>query len=459
MTKLKKLLAAAAFGALTLLGLVQPLKSQPAPFPTINPACNPTTGVNCTVWDTTTWILFFNSVLYTTGSDGSLLNVTANGMTSTLKAWIENLSGGVDGCKSILLYGGNNVGTGDNTPALSAAETAGGDAVCVYFPSGTYTFASQQTFTLPSVTASYTLKGDGAENTKLLWLGGQGIALSLIGPYNTVHIRDMSLLSGMAAGGTAINITQTAASIPNPAETALSDISGVTIRGSDGLAMTDYWNSGIYIFGASNINFLNDFVNGPAGKLGIGLTFTGTSSLIPVVFNVSGSTFNYLATGIEYGTYTQGVTISQSNFTYDMVGIATPVGGVNLAQLSVTNSEFNCLTTGIFLEVTPEATMLANNFFILPTNSLGINLTLAGAYTVVGNVLAGLSATNTAGLQVTSSQANGVITGNMFVQITNNCIALLGPSSGVNVQSNSYQACGTNVVDGGSGNTVGGGSP
>jgi hypothetical protein len=357
----------------------------------------------------------------------------------------------------LLQWFGGGPAAANNVAAWNLAVAAGGNATRIHFPRGSYTFVTSAVLALSS-TASVTLTGDGPELTKLLFTTG-GFAITLVSQNNSVHVRDMSLLAGGANSGTALTIAQTAAGVTNPANSALSDIANVTIRGSDGLAQTNYFTVGVTINGASNFNFDNLFVTGAlTHTAGYGVFLFGTAAITPVLFNFVGCVFNYLNVGINYGSYVQGVSVSQCNFTYDQYGIYCPAALINLAQLAITESQFNCFLYGVLTQSNPAGFSISDNFILVPNNGVGLRHEQAGLFNITGNTFFALGSTGTTGIQIATSTGFGVITGNAFVALATRAISLEATSSNVNVQSNSYQACGANVVNAGTANTVGGGS-
>jgi hypothetical protein len=134
-------------------------------------------------------------------------------------------------CPSIERYGGST-GRADNGPALLSALTAtSGEGRCVSFPPGRFTFTSPITFRLPNDAASATLIGAGADVTELDWPNGGGLTFELVGQNNSVHVRNLSLTTGTVGAGRALVLQQAADLGGNPADNALSDVSGVSIRG------------------------------------------------------------------------------------------------------------------------------------------------------------------------------------------------------------------------------------
>jgi hypothetical protein len=364
-------------------------------------------------------------------------------------------------CSNILAYGGVANGTTDNTAAMTAALAASPVASpCVYFPPGVFAFASGITWSAPTYTAAITILGSGSDVTILKWAGGQGITLRLSGPSNSVHVRNMSMVNGAANSGTALSINLVNTSL-NPANTALSDVTGVTFRGGDGYALTDYWATGISVNGASNINFTSLSFVGSSSVAGIGVALAGTSSIIPVEFNFQTNSFYGLFYGIQYGNYVQGVTVNQSNFTNVDYGISSASGLTALAQLTIVGSQFNCLANGISLLSNPApGILIEGNLILVPNGAIGISLTSAGLYSIIGNSFFNANSTpsGNTGIYIVSSTAPGVLSGNTIYGMAGNGIVLGSSSHNVNVQSNAYSSNGANLVNNGTSNTIGGGS-
>jgi hypothetical protein len=379
-------------------------------------------------------------------------------------------------CQSILDYGGNNQGSVDNSAALTATIAASGSSnSCVFLPPGTYAFSGNVSYTLPSATASVSILGAGIGLTKLYWAAGGGLKFSLAGSGNSVHIRDMSFLTGAAGtGNPAISFSNTNNSAqPLPAE--ISDVTNVSIHGVDGYALTDYWSQGIFENSWSNINFTNVSITGGGGGgdlsgysgQGVGVYMTGSSgSGAPpqgVQFNFSSCLFTYLNMGIQYNNWTQGVAVSLSNFVGGKYGIYVNTPSQGQDQLTVIGSQFNDSDAGIYDNIGIAGLMVVGNYFFVPTPASGnAGIQLAAEYEAVisGNVFqrVGSSATGTNGLIVGSNlYAGTMITGNVFTGLGSG-IFLQSTSSGNNVQSNSYHANSTNIFDSGTSNVKGGGS-
>ena len=332
-------------------------------------------------------------------------------------AFVQNLSP-----LNIMAFGGDPTNTNDNTTAFNNAITARTTtAQCIKFPSGKYKFNSGIT-----VSGSFCGFGDGQDNTILTWPNAAGgITVNYAGAASSVHIRDMTLTTGTTTGGNCLNL-QNSVSNANPAVTAISDVFRVTCRGDDGYAVTDFWTTGLNIGNVSNIQIETFSVFGASTPNGTGIALIGLpgSSTYGVQYNIAKSTLGNLTTGVSYGSFIQGVTIDQTNFTSDTNGISIPAAqsGV-LAQLAITNSQFNVSGTGIVFSTTITEPLITNNLFIQRANSTAINIGVATDYTITGNAITASSVTGT----------NGIITNGAIGTISGNVIA--GFATGLTMQS------------------------
>ena len=366
-------------------------------------------------------------------------------------------------CPSVIDYGGDPTGTNDNSTALTNALAAAPTGrACAYFGPGKWKFTSGFTYTFPNNTASIRIEGAGPDITELTWPNGTGgIGITFLGPFNTAHIRDMSLTTGTTNGGDAINLVCASCNIPNPANTAFSDITNVLARGADGYEVTDYWSIGVNVLSVSNINFTNFAAVGPAAVGGQGISLAGTSIALGVAYNISGSAFNALSAGVNYGTWVQGVTVNQSNFTGVANGILASSGLSGLDQLYVAGSQFNCQSNGILIQTPMNAMMFTGNFFLVPSNATGIQLQNVAQFSIYGNNFnpAVGSPTNATGIVIGpwSAQA-GVISANQFAAL-NLAVNIQNTAKNVNLQSNSYSNNTSNLANScAAGCTIGGGS-
>jgi hypothetical protein len=347
-------------------------------------------------------------------------------------------------CLNITAFGGagNNI-TDNTTPLVNAFNAMTGSGGCIYFQPGKYKFNSQPTINLPSGIFSFTLRGSGQDNTVLTWPNASGgMIVNYAGIGASVHVSDISFTTSVAGGGDGIKLNQSSA-VTNPANTAVSDLTRVTFRGDDGYAIADYWSNGVNVANVSNVNFDTVSVTGPSGVSGNGINLLGLpgSSTYAVQFNIAKSTFNNLQAGIVYGSFVQGVTVSQSNFVADANGIISPAAQTgSLAQLAVNNSQFGILASqsGIATVTAIAETQISNSLFIVQgANATGINLAANAHFTITGNEITSNNLTNTNGILVsnTAGGAKGIITGNDFFGYATG-VALTASAARVAVVSN-----------------------
>lgn len=364
-------------------------------------------------------------------------------------------------CVQINDHGGDPTGANDNSTALNNAIAASPitNNICVKFGVGLYKFTANWAYKIAS-NASISLIGTGQDVTNLIFPNSSGgWTLTYTDNTSSAHVREMSFLAGGAFSTTdGLTLTTTHANA-NPANSAISDVANVTFRGSDGYLATNHWTDGITVASVSNINFFGINVTGSSGAAGNGIQIKGTASAIPVQFNISHTSFENCNIGFVYGTYTQGVTINQTNFTGGPFGIVSLAGSTSMDQLGVFNSQFNNSTNAIQLNVNVPGLQLIGNLFIVSTANIGaITITNPGLYQIVGNHLEASTTTGTYGISFNSGgSAAGIITGNSFYRF-GTAVNLGASSSGVNVQSNAYTSNTTNVINSGTGNTIGGGS-
>ncbi|MET3232301.1 UNVERIFIED_ORG: hypothetical protein ABIC54_004506 [Burkholderia sp. 1263] len=400
---------------------------------------------------------------------GQTVTVVSNGsgngwyVTSTGKGIVPS------NCQNVADFGGDNTGVRDNSTAATAAIAASPTSkACIYFGPGLWKFTSQITYSFPASAGSISILGAGADTTELQFASGiNGIALSLQGSSSSsgtatsFHIRNLALTTtGAGAGGAAIVAAQLTGTIPNPAPTALSDITDVTIRGSDGYFQSNYWSNAIVLNQVSNVNFRGMNIIGSTAQLGAGVTINSTSTAPGVQYNFSESNFYSMASGLILGTYTQGVTVSQCNFTAQSYsGIYVPAGETGMDQLTIVNSQFASLV-GIRILSQYQNLMVAHNLFIIfnTAGNVGIYNSAAVLFSYIGNTFQNVNAPtqgSAQGIYVNNTfGVGGVISGNVFRYMAP-AIYLDTAASGVNVQSNSYFNNNTNVSNNGSGNCLG----
>jgi hypothetical protein len=351
-------------------------------------------------------------------------------------------------------FGGAGDNSTDNTTPLNTALAAlTGNGGCIFFPPGKYKLNSAISYSLPAGVFSVALFGGGQDNTVLTWPNASGgMTFTYAGTGSNTHFRDLSFTTGQVGGGTALTLTQS----NTPQGQGSTDLYRVTFRGDDGYNVADYWNTGLAVQEVSNINIdaATFFGITSSGNHGIGITLSGdvAHTLYSTQVNVAKSIFQGLAQGILYGSYVQGVTVDQSNFT----GVTTGIGsngsetGV-LAQLSVTNSQFAASGNAIITATAIVTTQLANNLFIQPANSTAIFLQASTHFMIVGNNITSLSVTGTQGIVIGPS-GTGTIVGNDIFGFGGG-INLQSGANGIVVSDNTLEGNTTNFTNSGTGNT------
>jgi hypothetical protein len=353
---------------------------------------------------------------------------------------------------NVKTYGAVGDGVADDTDAFNDAIAAlTGTGGCILVPPGEYKLTSQITKTLPNTIYSISIIGRGADNTILHWPSGAGgIAITYANVANSIHIRDLTIATGTTNGGNGITVTQNV--FPNAVQ-AQSDISGVTIRGYDGAGQTDYWTNAVSIVGASNFNFISCDFWGPSSPAGNGISLAGNGvGNYAFVFNVHGCSLSNFANGISYGTYTQGLTVNQSNFGGNIVGIYVPSGSVAVSQFSIVGSQFQSTSINIQLDTTVYHVCITNNLFY-QTDGLSvtaIQMSSTSPFTIQGNHFATVGGTGDGtGVDIVSMAASGgAIIGNVFQDMDTGLILGAG-STLANVSGNVFLGNTTEITNGG----------
>jgi hypothetical protein len=342
---------------------------------------------------------------------------------------------------SILDFGGNLVGA-DNSAALKGAFAAlvarKGNGGTIVFPAGKFTFSSAVTLTLPSGLFSLTIVGAGADSTTLHWPSTAGLTIAANNAWHSVHVRDMTFTTGATNVGAALRLTNSVLL----GVIQQSDITRCTFRGADGGALTHYWTTCVDVVGLSMISFADILCYG-ANANGNGVSLVGDPVTAPnygIIYNFDRCTFLSLGLGINYGSYIQGVAVSECNFTNCTTGIHTPSGAIGTTQLAVTASQFDCTSANIFLQAPIAGLMVTNSLFYIATNGFGIVATSTGFQcAITGNVFAGEPAsTSTTGISIA-----GNVTGSLAVANTFYNLAVgvdLGGTSTWLVDRNAYES-------------------
>jgi hypothetical protein len=381
----------------------------------------------------------------------------------------------LDKCFVPRAYGADPTGSANSDAALSSIiEAIGTSSGCIEFGPGNFKFSRAISFSLPAESGnSITIRGAGSKVTTLYWPASQssssGIQIAIGGTgNNTVHMSGMSLLAGQAgtSGNNAINITGASAT---PVTNQANDFNDITCEGYDhsGLSgQSDYWPACIATTLVSNIQYYNILVYGSASNAGTGIVFQGDGigEHFAIAANLSNSNFFNLQYDFVYGTFAQGVTITQTNFQNSGTGVYLAFGGLNAYELVVSDSQFGNCSSGIDIDADIINVNINNNLFLIPTIASAIAVNAGRGLIISGNQFtpAVMNPNVSIGIDVTqddgASAPTGIITGNVFgegtISTISNGIILGALSHDWRVLNNIFSGVVLQVSDAGSGNVI-----
>lgn len=349
----------------------------------------------------------------------------------------------------------------DNTAAWNAwisGLPAGTSPCLVGDANSVYKFNSGIAVTLSRATPNdqvFSLFGAGSEST-VFDFGSTGTGLNIANDASgEFHIRGLSFWTSGAGVASGI-----AVSAPNGVTNYRhSDITDVTVRAP----VSGYWADAVALTNQSQVTIKDFIFENATDALSIsgGNELPGSASVSLRDGSISG-----LTCGVCIGNYVQTVAIDDVTFNGGNQVIVT---GPTFYQLAISNSVFSGIipgagqTNGDDIHISGGGgVQISNNLIYANEDYSGIYAAnLAGA-TIIGNVIRGYGGVNgNYGINIAST-AGGIpatMTGNVFSALGMGWY--LGTATAkINVQSNIYGGNSTNYVnDGGSGNTIGGGSP
>lgn len=393
---------------------------------------------------------------------------------------------------NILDYGADPTGAADSAPAITAALTAAlATGSNLFIPAGHYKILSAITGTMSGSQQAITIQGAGPDVSVLYWPNAVGSAFQVIftSLENTIHVRDLTFSTGTTNADTALQIEQ----IANPpfgtaAGVQQCTFSNLFFRAEEGIlaagwqVVTHNWKVGIALSGVGYVVFNNVNISGPtttgvgsafgSSTAGIGVALnTANPLVIPVVFNFTDCTFQWLNVGIEVSGLIQGITVSQCNFTGSAAGILT-LTAAGMDQLTVLGSQFNCIN-GLQLSAAIPAFSVIGNLFI-QNNAFGCEGINAGPAIGYGTVIVGnqfqsngfvppTSASSSYGVVLNNGSGTNdivpaVISGNIFWNM-GTAIVLGTNTAGAKVNNNIYAGNNTTISNLGTGNSIGVASP
>ncbi len=381
-----------------------------------------------------------------TGLQAGMMGFTQAGAGAVARTVDAKLK---DAFVSIIDFGGAGDNATDNAAPLNRALAAlTGTGGCIFFPPGKYRFNTAVSFDMPPGVFSVALTGAGQDATVLTWPNAAGgMTFNYAGAASSVHLRDMSITTGVANGGAGVTLNQTVASILNPANTAQSDLFRVTFRGDDGYEQTGCWTTCLNIVGVSNIAI--DTVNfvGPAAIAGTGVSFAGTTANIAVVLWGYKCTFNALDVGVSLESQAQGVNLVMCQWDADNYAVYVQAGGVNLDQLTMVGCQINANIAGVNVQsILPNITIVQTLFIMVHNNMIAVNLTNNDYFNIICNNFNGSGGTGMTGLIVGPSNGDGIILGNTFFNMTTGINLQLG-SNGININYNTFNTVSTPITN------------
>lgn len=373
------------------------------------------------------------------------------------------------GCYSLNAFGADPTGAAFSDSAVAAIlNTMGTNGGCIQAGGGTYKFANAWTINLGATGntvagGGLTIAGAGSQTTRLSWPATGGIRITIADGLETFHVSGVSLLGG--SGTTSFDALGIQSSVfePTNRQNTIDDVTCEGLDRNQGTGQADYWAYCVTSTLINNLNYRNLLVYGSSANLGGGINAQGSSSLsqFAIVHNVSDSAFFNTSVGFNYGTYLQGATIRNSNFTNGTTGILEASGVQQAFQLTVSDNQFNVLGNGVEVDFDNYGVDIHDNMFFVPSNKSGVQITAARGWTIHGNSFLPVSgATSTIGINAVQDDGTGpnLIEGNLFgfgsgTALTKG-IELAAASTNWTVSGNKYNTVTTNYTNSGTNNIV-----
>jgi hypothetical protein len=352
-------------------------------------------------------------------------------------------------------YGADPTGVLDSAPALRKALSVSPYAK---FGKGKFKLSSAVLYTLPSSVASVRIDGAGPDLTEIYAPNNDALQLALQGSGSSFHLRDFSLTSGqLGAGRKGVSVTCTNP-IPNPGLGAVSDVSNVVFRGSDGYVAGNYWDTAFEDVGVSNIQFNNcGWFGGSSGVSGLygagkAISCVGlpAQSSYAVALTFRGCTWDQLDTAFDMGSYTQGFSFVGCNISSCNYG-AKAVGGLTglLAELQFIGGQIQAkypISIGTSMY---GLNVLGTQLFVIDGGA-GIGGILTHAHITDSVIVPVINGTGTTGIDVLSGSDQVHIRGcelNNFSGAGGIGVNFHSGSSVVFMSGTSFVNNATNVID------------
>lgn len=246
------------------------------------------------------------------------------------------------------------------------------------------------------------LFGDGIDETIFYFPSTSGFDLLAKSFQQCFDLRDFTVTTGQADGGTAIYLRNQYAFFGS--YTAQHDIQRITCRGDDGYGATYYWTKNLDLFNVTAVNIFACSLYGPsagatASTYGIGIDLrTSTTPGVGTVtepgamtsINIKDTNIVFLGQGIIIDNYVQAVKIGHGTAIlngYD--GIVVPAGGSEIRQISIIGVEISVNGVAISFKSAVSGSEIVGNHIAIAASKNGIELvTDTGASNGAGNIIA-----------------------------------------------------------------------
>lgn len=389
----------------------------------------------------------------TTADNGGTVIVDASS-----RRWYREY--GQDQPLNVTWFGAIGDGTTDNLAAFNAALAAGqagGTSVTLYVPEGNYSFSAQVPFTFSAPANTLSITGDGAQDTILIWPGTNGFNITFNSGYNSVHFDDLSFWTSGNNVGTAITLTGAGIS---PGLEEQSDITSCTFRGSDGPSNVHCWANCVVTYEVGVLNFYNCIFNGNSSLQGTGFSCSGISASFSSIINFTSCFWYNLATGINYGAYTQAVILTSCTILNTQGGIVVASGLTGLDELQCIGCDFYCTVSTISMQSAVPSFIMTGTFVEVPPNGAALNLVQHNTIVISANTFVGKPSGTTAQIAIllgqTVGNVGGAITGNSFTYCAGYGVQMGSMTTNLTAQGNQYYSCFCPVQNLGTGNTLDG---
>lgn len=360
-------------------------------------------------------------------------------------------------CQSFVKFGGVGNGAAANDTAWAGAAAAMPNGGCLYFPTGKYLFSSGKGWTLPNASnASLKIIGDGQNASSLYWPNASGgLTVSYGSSLNSVQVEDIAFTTGVPAGGTGLTLTTSAGCLGFFTKSSIirTVFRADNLTGS--LGSGNYWTNGYLFNNVSGSSVESVAVFGGAivggGIGGAGGVYQGTSSSCTSIYHdISKSIFNNLNIGIEYGAWSQGMTITQTNLQNNNNGLLVPTASeTNLSQFNIGPGVQIASTSGdgMLVQSPVGSITITGSDIFAAAGHAAVNLEFTSDVAISGNTFEGPGDGGSFGILLGTTTAGTVetITGNTIRGFANG-IFLNSGEANANIQGNSFLTNTTNIA-------------